>query len=278
MILFRLERAHKWLFIDQTDYSLMKLIFHGVGHYPSGEKFGPARWPHADLLALREGELEFETRHGVLKLHAGDAIWIPASVRFWGVSHAERSKMWVVHFRDRNWNLADVAGITECGVGVFRGALGSELSRELMNRLEEFYLGDNQWKPWADTYFAAFLAEIRRNHLSMPPENPWLERLKARAKEQLPHGIGARELAQHAGLSESHLRQRFRKQSGLSIGYFLRELRLREAEKLLRQSQLGLKEISARVGYSDPAAFHRAFSRMLGTTPRSYRKCAQAAL
>lgn len=256
----------------------MKLIFHGIGHYPAGKEFGPASWPHADLLALREGKLEFQTRQGSLLLQAGDVVWIPARTHFWGAGHAEHSVMWVVHFRDRHRKMADFASITDCGVGIFRNALGSRLSRELMERLDELYLEENRWEPGAEAYFTALLAEVRHNHLVAPPESPWLGRLKALACEELPRGVGSRELARHAGLSESHFRQRFRKQSGTSVGRFLRELRLREAERLLRRTRFCLKEISARVGYSDPAAFHRAFSKKFGTTPHLYRKDVQSAL
>lgn len=256
----------------------MKLLFHGIGYYSLGKEFGPARWSNADLLVLREGELEFHTQSGVVRLRAGDAVWIPAGVKFWGMSQAEKSVMWVVHFDGRQWKLKDVAAETVCSVGVFRGALESSLAQELRKRLDELYLGEARWAPLAEIYFTALLAEIRRNHFATPPENPWLDRLKAWAITNLPRGIGVREMAEQAGLSESHFRQRFREEQGNSVGNFLRELRLNEAEKLVRQTPIGLKEISMRVGYSDPVAFHRAFRNRFGVSPGAYRKNMQAAL
>lgn len=49
------------------------------------------------------------------------------------------------------------------------------------------------------------------------------------------------------------------------------ELRIEAARKLLLDSSLGLAEIAHRLGYSQPSAFHRAFMRAEGSTPREFR-------
>jgi AraC-like DNA-binding protein len=44
------------------------------------------------------------------------------------------------------------------------------------------------------------------------------------------------------------------------------------AEKYLADSTLSIAEITYLLGYSEPAAFHRAFKRWNGMTPQAFRK------
>jgi AraC-like DNA-binding protein len=39
----------------------------------------------------------------------------------------------------------------------------------------------------------------------------------------------------------------------------------------LREGRVPIEELAARLGFSEPSAFHRAFRRWTGGTPGSYR-------
>ena len=89
---------------------------------------------------------------------------------------------------------------------------------------------------------------------------------------QQPHPLPSLDVvAARAGWSASHLRAEFRRCHGFSLGYHARMLRLREAARLLCQSNLPIKEIAIRVGYGDVVAFHRAFTNLHGETPARHR-------
>ena len=47
------------------------------------------------------------------------------------------------------------------------------------------------------------------------------------------------------------------------------------AEKHLRESRLAIAELAYLLGYSEPAAFNRAFKRWTGTTPQAFRRAAR---
>jgi AraC-like DNA-binding protein len=53
---------------------------------------------------------------------------------------------------------------------------------------------------------------------------------------------------------------------------YLSGWRMQLARRLLSESPLGLAEIAARVGYESEAAFNRAFRRVVGTPPASWRQ------
>jgi AraC-like DNA-binding protein/mannose-6-phosphate isomerase-like protein (cupin superfamily) len=78
-------------------------------------------------------------------------------------------------------------------------------------------------------------------------------------------------LARQLGSSESHLRARFRAQAGISLGRYLREVRVREAAILLRQEGLTVKAAADRLGFNDIYAFSRAFKHVVGVPPSRVR-------
>jgi AraC-like DNA-binding protein len=63
---------------------------------------------------------------------------------------------------------------------------------------------------------------------------------------------------------------------GASYAALLEEARRRAAENYLSEPTLSVGEIGYLLGYSEPAAFHRAFRRWHRTTPAAYRQRAAA--
>jgi AraC-like DNA-binding protein len=59
---------------------------------------------------------------------------------------------------------------------------------------------------------------------------------------------------------------------GVTYRVLVGELRVKEASRLLRQTDLNVSVISATLGYADATAFSRAFRRQVGQTPREFRQ------
>ncbi len=73
-------------------------------------------------------------------------------------------------------------------------------------------------------------------------------------------------VARELGLSRQTLYRRL-KAEGVTFEQLLDELRHRLALKLLNDQHLSVKQASWPLGFSDPAAFSRAFKRWTGTAP-----------
>lgn len=80
------------------------------------------------------------------------------------------------------------------------------------------------------------------------------------------------EIAAQFHYSQTNLNRVFRKYTGTTIGRYIRELRLMQAENLLSSSQLSVEEIAAEVGYEDISYFIGQFKNAYGATPLQYRK------
>jgi AraC-like DNA-binding protein len=79
-------------------------------------------------------------------------------------------------------------------------------------------------------------------------------------------------LARAAGASRTVLAERFVRLLGEPPMQYVTRWRIELAAHQLRQSTAGTSEIAAAVGYASPAAFHRAFTRMIGATPAQWRQ------
>lgn len=72
-------------------------------------------------------------------------------------------------------------------------------------------------------------------------------------------------------LSASYISRFFKFQTGYTISNYIDNLRLDKAKKLLKETELSLKEILDSIGYVDPTNFIRKFKKSEGLTPMQYR-------
>jgi AraC-like DNA-binding protein len=78
-------------------------------------------------------------------------------------------------------------------------------------------------------------------------------------------------LGKEAGISRSALAERFSAVVGESPMRYLAGWRMQLAKRLLREGGQGIAAIAAEVGYESEAAFNRAFRRLVGQPPATWR-------
>ena len=79
-------------------------------------------------------------------------------------------------------------------------------------------------------------------------------------------------MTRQSGLHTRTFARRFRAATGYFPLDYVQELRVESAKNLLQTGELGVDEISGKVGYQDTASFRRLFKRKAGLTPMAYRK------
>lgn len=78
-------------------------------------------------------------------------------------------------------------------------------------------------------------------------------------------------LAGQFAMSQSTLYRKVKAVSGLSPNELIRNIRLNNAEELLRKTSLSISEIAWKVGFGSPVYFRSCFKERYGKTPSEYR-------
>lgn len=84
--------------------------------------------------------------------------------------------------------------------------------------------------------------------------------------------IKLEDILQNTGMSRSTFMRKFHQAVGLTPIKYLLQIRITEACKLLRQSNMNISEIAYKVGFNDSNYFTRQFCEIIQFTPREFRK------
>lgn len=79
-------------------------------------------------------------------------------------------------------------------------------------------------------------------------------------------------MAERSGLNSRTFARRFHAATGYRPMEYVHALRIEEAKQFIEAENIGIDEISLKVGYDDPAFFRRLFKRKSGLTPAAYRR------
>lgn len=77
-------------------------------------------------------------------------------------------------------------------------------------------------------------------------------------------------LASDVGISRAQLHRKMKEITGISSGKFLRNLRMEQAARLLREGKVNISQVADKVGYVDQAHFSIAFKSHFGMSPSEY--------
>ena len=83
--------------------------------------------------------------------------------------------------------------------------------------------------------------------------------------------ITLKEVADEVFLRQNYLSELFKKEMGEGFYDFLSRYRIQVAKDLLLTTNLRVYEIAENVGYNDSITFGRAFKKITGATPNSFR-------
>src|SRR6266404_6040438 len=78
-------------------------------------------------------------------------------------------------------------------------------------------------------------------------------------------------LAEVAEVSPFHFCRSFKQSTGLSPHRYILQLRIEEAQRLLKRTTLAISDVANRLGFSDQSHFTMVFRKLVGTTPARWR-------
>lgn len=78
-------------------------------------------------------------------------------------------------------------------------------------------------------------------------------------------------MVKYSGISYSYIRKIIKQETGKSVIDHINELRIEEAKKLLRQTNMKISDIAISIGYNNDQSFARFFKKIEGITPGEFR-------
>ena len=223
------------------------------------------------FLILTDIRAVFRTEDGrITEAKQGDVVYIPGGIRyradFTGGRPETLIDTYTVNFRLFDADGEEVAPFRHITVAAEnRGAL----EKHFRALSEAVHGGDNRIRAYAAFY--SLLDAV----ISAADQN---------TDESYPIRRGADALCHEWNLNERM--EKYASLSGVSIGYFYRlfrrrfgmspveyrnHLRISNAEAILRNTRMSIREISSTVGFDDPFYFCRIFKKVTGVSPSSFR-------
>jgi AraC-like DNA-binding protein len=126
---------------------------------------------------------------------------------------------------------------------------------------------------YSDPKLHAILAStLRHRYTAQGLEPSFIDSVRTLILEQLPSGpTSIDEISRRMGMSQRSLHRKL-VEDGTTFRRLLSDVRCARAAHYLLLEPYTVAEISQRLGYSEPSAFHRAFRQWFGCAPTTYRE------
>jgi len=103
-------------------------------------------------------------------------------------------------------------------------------------------------------------------------DSPWLQKVLSLLRLNQSSLCDYAAIAREMGLSEGSLRRKFKATTGMSLHSYVLQQRMVQARNLLAETDLPIKTIAARLGYSNVYFFSRQFKQLTGAAPGAFRQ------
>ena len=162
-----------------------------------------------------------------------------------------------------------------------RMAMASGLLPEISYSLSDIYICEieKQKRPekafllgrQAEYHYTLLVAQTRKVIRTEEDTDPRTDDIKAYIFAHLHESIRLNDLASQLVMSKTYLCDFFKKQTGLTIGTYIRQQKINAVCNMLKYSDYTYSEIATYFGYSSQSHLGQQFRKETGLTLRSYR-------
>ena len=139
------------------------------------------------------------------------------------------------------------------------------------------------WKD--DIYHCRSLLELERfiSHSLIEDLKTYMENSRERERKPIletlsyiknhyGEKLSLEDISEQMGFNMNYFSELFKKETGKTFTVYVSEVRMEEAKKMLRDTNMAVYEIAGKVGYKDPKFFSQQFAKTVGLKPAEYRK------
>ena len=130
------------------------------------------------------------------------------------------------------------------------------------------------------TYLEQFMIFLIRSMVTASVPNfpqkeekadPLVEDMLQYLMDNVEKNIRIEDLCKEFDYSRSYLSHRFQSKTGQTLAACAMKIKIREAKRLIRETDMNLSQISARLAFESPQYFSRVFKRVTGMTPPEFK-------
>ena len=161
----------------------------------------------------------------------------------------------------------------ELGLAEHRFGVQSPFIAQLSGRLfDELHAPDSASEVIVESLTAEILVfALRAQDTSRAQHKRWLERAQRMIECEFASPLSLSRIAGAVGVHPVHLARQFRAVHGCTVGDYIREVRVTHARRQLTATDAPIAEVALSSGFFDQSQLTKAFKRVTGRTPASYR-------
>lgn len=241
---------------------------------------------HYELYGLVSGERLYFIQDKTYSVRQGQLVLIDKRLLHKTMSAGTPAHERVlVSFDDAFLSAPELAAVFRSGRPVIRfDPRGQTNAWHIMRRMEQEFAGRGLYR---HAMLRALLEQLivlcARAAETMPdaetppsPIHPKVTEMIKLLNERFAEPLDLSAAARSAGLSPSYASRMFKRGTGFSFVEYLNHIRVREAQRLLRETDLKVIRIAEETGFQNIAHFGRVFKQISGRTPLAYRRQARS--
>ncbi len=265
-------------FSDYVEHPLVRSLYPtDVGFFPKAAAHYKERDEGADqyiLIYCIEGKGMINVEGKIYSVKGSEAFCIPRGKkhRYYADSEDPWSILWI-HFKGENTRYFP---LNECKTVQINSKYSENRMTGFFNLifrvLERNYTMGNFI--YLSQVLSLLLAEVyyRERAEESSDQNRQVTMVIRFMYKNLTRQLTLEEISEEVKLSKSYMNSIFKEQTGRSPVDFFIHVKMQEACKLLESTNMYIYEISVSLGYTDPYYFSRIFKKVVGVSPKEYKK------
>lgn len=247
---------------------------------------GPLVHNHPEIAFVLDGALTMETSSQEHYMEKGAIVIVPPWMYHRPIPVSEETQILWLAFTQTHlgaWVIKQTRGLanveeTLMGIDMINFPSGYHVVNSVIREIRD---GDCHWFRIVQNELSTLMILIHRaitnkdRLLGDRDRNSRTDTLvlaaQAYIERNFDHDIAITDVAHYVALSPNYFANLFKKRTGETIGEYITAIRMKEAQRLLRDTDLMISEIAYKTGYKSPYYFSRVFRYIFNQPPRDYR-------
>lgn len=218
------------------------------------------------LIYVESGQFEVEYNGVNHHLKQGFVLY-PPNIPQKYIDYIDTKRIWV-HFT--GYNIEEIMKDAHLDFGIYSVSHSPIIQNLLLQLIAEY----NQTKAVssANGLLLYILYMLGKQINNSNTSNDYLQNAITYITANYTKELHIKELANVCNLSQSHFMYLFKEEIGMTPLAYQQTLRIKDTMSALISTEQSINEIATQVGYQDPLYFSRVFKKLVGVSPREYRR------